>query len=297
MGMANRLFDGLNLQGWGMNKLFAAAGLLAALWVGAVQAQEPAQEQVQFDWQVGPGEGAIGKRATIAIPDDYVFLDADETRRYVEWSENIPSDEEYLFGPTHDEWEAYFAFSEDGYIKDDEKLDADELLATLRENQAASNIERRRRGWPELEIEGWHVPPRYNPTSRTLEWAMRLKDESGGATVNYNTRLLGRKGTMTVQLVTSPENFDASLAEFKSSLDGFAYSAGERYADYKPGDRVAEYGLAALITGGAVAVAGKKGFFGAIAAFFAATWKLLLAGLVGAGAWLRSLMKSRKDGK
>ena len=278
-----------------MKKLFAAAGLLAMLWAaGTVRAQEADQPQVEFDWQRGPGTGAIGSRAAIGIPEDYVFLDADETRRYVEWTENVPGDEEYLFGPTHDKWEAYFSFYDEGYVEDTEALDADELLASLRESQEASNEERRRRGWPELHIDGWQVPPRYNPDTRALEWATRLSDPaSGNVTINYNTRVLGRKGTMSVQVVAQPENFDAGMAEFKASMEGFAYNPGERYADYVPGDRVAEYGLAALITGGAVAVAGKKGFFGAIAAFFAAAWKLLLAGLVGVGIWLKSLLKKK----
>lgn len=278
-----------------MKKLFAAAGLLAVLWAaGPVRAQEASQPQVEFDWQRGPGTGEIGSRAAIQIPEDYVFLDAGETRRYVEWTENIPSGEEYLFGPVSDKWEAYFSFFDEGYVEDTEVLDADELLASLRESQQASNEERRRRGWPELHIQGWQVPPRYNPETKSLEWATRLSDRaSGNVTINYNTRVLGRKGTMSVQVVAQPENFDAGLVEFKQSMEGFAYNPGERYADYVPGDRVAEYGLAALITGGAVAVAGKKGFFGAIAAFFAATWKLLLAGLVGLGVWLKSLLKKK----
>lgn len=280
-----------------MKKLFAAAGLLAALWAGgAVQAQDAEQAPVEFDWQRGPGTGAIGTRAAIELPGDYVFLDAAETRRYVEWTENVPAGEEYLFGPTSDKWEAYFSFSEEGYVEDSEALDPDELLASLRESQIASNEDRRRRGWSELRIEGWHVPPRYNATTKTLEWATRLSSsDSDDVTVNYNTRVLGRKGTMSVQVIARPENFEAGLAEFQSSMAGFSYNPGERYADYVPGDRVAEYGLAALITGGAVAVAGKKGFFGVIAAFFAATWKLLLAGLVGLGVWLKSLLKPKKD--
>lgn len=278
-----------------MKKFLAAAGLLAVLWTGGtVQAQEGGAPAVEFDWQRGPSTGAIGNRAAIQIPEGYVFLDADETRRYVEWTENIPSGEEYLFGPTTDEWEAYFSFYDEGYVKDTEALDADALLATLREGQEASNEERRSRGWPELHIDGWQVPPRYNAETRALEWATRLTEPaSGNVTINYNTRVLGRKGTMSVQVVARPDNFETGLAEFKSSMDGFAYNAGERYADYVPGDRVAEYGLAALITGGAVAVAGKKGFFGAIAAFLAASWKLLLAGLVGLGVWLKSLFKKK----
>lgn len=275
-----------------MRKLVAAASLLALLWVAPARADDAPQ----FDWQRGPGAGEIAGKATIDLAEDFVFLDAAETARYVEWSENIPAGDEYLFGPANDNWEAYFAFSPDGYVRDDEQLDPDELLATLRRNQAASNEERRQRGWPELAIEGWQVPPRYNEATRTLEWATRLvASNDGHVTVNYNTRVLGRKGTMSVQLVARPENFDAGLAEFNAHMDGFAYNAGQRYADYRSGDRVAEYGLAALVTGGAVAAAGKKGLFKVIGVFLASTWKLLLAGLAGIGLWLGKSFRSKKD--
>lgn len=275
-----------------MRKLVAAASLLALLWVVPARAQD----MPRFDWQAGPGTGEIGGRATIDIPEDFVFLDAAETARYVEWTENIPVGDEYLFGPANDNWEAYFSFSADGYVKDDERLDADELLATLRSNQDASNRERRQRGWPELRIEGWQVPPRYNADTRSLEWATRLVDsDTGTATINYNTRVLGRKGTMSVQVVARPETFDQGLAEFKSHMGGFAYNRGERYADYQAGDPVAKYGLAALVTGGAVVAAGKNGLFKVIGAFLVSTWKLLLAGLVGIGLWLRRAFGSKQD--
>jgi len=56
---------------------------------------------------------------------------------------------------------------------------------------------------------------------------------------------------------------------------------------------VAEFGLAALIAGGAAAVATKKGFWAVIAGFFAAAWKFIAVAVVGLLAWLRSLFKGK----
>lgn len=278
-----------------MKNFFAASLLLAAVcFSDGAMAQD---EAPAFDWKYGPMTGAIGDNATLEIPADYVFLDAVETRRYVVMSENIPSDDEHLFAPTSGAWEAYFSFSPEGYVEDNETLDPDELMASMKSSQKASNIERRRRGWVELEMVGWHIEPRYDLQTRVLEWATVLKDGSTRRTINYNTRVLGRKGIMTVQLVSSPEKFDASLVEFKDSLDGFRYKQGERYADYQAGDHVAEYGLAALVAGGAVAFASKKGFFGMIAAFFAAAWKIIIPVFVGLGVWVRRLFGKKNDGE
>ena len=274
-------------------KLFAAAAVLlvGVLGCGSVAAQD---DIANLKWQKGPGTGVIDGRASIDIPQDYAFLDADETTKYIEMNQNLGSGDEYLFAPVDGEWEAYFSFDEDGYVKDDEKLDADALLKSIRERQEEANVERKRRGWPAFTIAGWHIAPRYNPTTKVLEWATVLKAEGeAGESINYNTRILGRKGTMSVQVVAAPEHFAAGLAAFQQRVDGFRYNEGERYADFRPGDHVAEYGLAALVAGGAAAVAAKKGLFGVLAGFLAAAWKFLVAGVLGAGAWLKSLFRKK----
>lgn len=276
-----------------MKNLFAASLLLAAMCFSAGASAQ--NEAPAFKWQRGPATGAIADNATIAIPEDYVFLDAAETTRYVVMSENIPSEGEQLFAPTSGDWDAYFEFSPEGYIKDNETLDPDELMASMKSSQEESNAERRSRGWSELEMVGWHIEPRYDPQTKVLEWATILKDDTADQTINYNTRVLGRKGIMTVQLVASPEKFDSSLVEFKDALKGFHYKQGERYADYKAGDHVAEYGLAALVAGGALAIGTKKGFFAMIAAFFAAAWKIVIPVFVGLGVWVKRLLGKKHD--
>jgi len=270
---------------------WAALLLLAAV---CFTAGASAQEAQELQWQRGPGTGAIGDNATIEIPQDYVFLDVAETARYVEMSKNISTADEQLFAPTSGDWDAYFSFSAEGYVKDNETLDADALLESMKNSQEEANVDRVRRGWDELHLVGWHIAPRYDPQTKVLEWATILKNGSGGSSINYNTKVLGRKGIMSVQLVSSPENFDAALVAFKDKLNGFNYKPGDRYADYRAGDHVAEYGLAALVAGGAAAVATKKGFFGMIAAFFVAAWKLIIPALVGLGLWLRSLFGKKK---
>ena len=51
------------------------------------------------------------------------------------------------------------------------------------------------------------------------------------------------------------------IVAFKAALGGHEFVAGERYAEFRVGDRVAEYGLAALVLGGAAVVGTKTGFF------------------------------------
>lgn len=261
--------------------------VLAALLLGALaepplaesqqpmNAEEVAREIGALDWQRGPTTARVGSVATLEVPEGQVFLDERGTRRFLELNGNPPRDDHYTLATRDLSWFAVFFFEDSGYVKDDEKLDADALLAALRKGDKQSNEERKRLGMPALETVGWHVPPHYDSTTNRLEWGMRLRTE-GRLVVNYTIRLLGRRGVMHAILVSDPQELDQDIAAFKGTLASYEFTPGERYAEFRAGDRVAEYGLAALVLGGAAAVAAKTGFFKAIA-------KLLIPGFVALG--------------
>ena len=143
-----------------------------------------------------------------------------------------------------------------------------------------------------MEILGWSFQPQYDQQINALEWAILAQmQQSGSQVINYNTRLLGRRGVMEVVVATDPELLTTSIANFKSLVPGYQFSTGEKYAEFKEGDHIAEYGLAALITGGAAAVAAKKGWLAAIGVFLLKMWKLLVVGVVAVGAGFRKFFK------
>ena len=183
------------------------------------------------------------------------------TRRFLELMGNPPRDGHYLIAPADLDWFAVFSFDPVGYVKDDEKIDADALLKSLKESDAPGNEERKRLGMAPIYTDGWHVPPHYDAGTKRLEWGMRLRDEKGGMHVNYTSRLLGRSGVMSAVLVSSPQTLTEDMKAFNAALAGYDFVAGEKYAEFKSGDRIAEYGLAALVVGGAAAAAAKAGWF------------------------------------
>lgn len=281
-----------------MTAVFALLLVVISAPALAAPAGQQAAEENPFEklqWQNGPTVGKIGNRATIKVPEGYTFLDAPNTRRFMELLENFPSDNEYLFAKKGENWFAVFSFDEVGYVKDNEKLDADSLLETVQKGTEAANEERRKRGWGTMSVLGWQFKPQYDNQLKSLEWAfLAQNDANQEKVINYNTRILGRKGVMEVVLVAGPEELDTAVATLKRSLGGYEFAAGEKYAEFVEGDKVAAYGLAALIAGGAAAVATKKGFWGALAAFFAAAWKMVAAAAVGFFAWLGSLFGKKK---
>jgi uncharacterized membrane-anchored protein len=271
------------------------AALLALL---ALPFSAPAQEQdtapkVRIDWQDGPAIGKLGDLAEIKVPEGFRFAGADGTRKFLELTQNPPSGSELgVLIPARKEneqagdfWFVIFEFHEIGYVKDDDrdKLNADALLKELQTNTEEGNKERAKRGWPAYNIDGWYKPPFYDVSTKNLTWATRghaLENGKEDKSVNYSVRILGRHGTMDVDLVLGPDAVSTVLPRFANVLGGFSFKSGHSYAEFRPGDKVAEYGLAALVAGGATAVAFKTGLL-------AKFWKLIVAMFVALSAMIK----------
>ena len=249
----------------------------------------------ELDWQNGPKTQSILSKSTIKLSENLVFLNLNETDKYLSLTDNQPFGVEELLAPKDLQWQAYFSFDDVGYIKDDDEIDADELLKTAQETDISSNQYRKEMGWSALTTVGWEYPPRYNASEKRLEWAYILKvEDTGEFQINYHTRILGRNGVMGVQLATFPEDLNDSVSELSSALDSFKYNSGERYSEYQKGDRVAEFGLAALIAGGAAAVASKKGLWAVIGGLLIAAKKFAFAIVIALFAGIVSIFRRKK---
>jgi uncharacterized membrane-anchored protein len=249
-----------------------------------------------LQWTVGPGKAQVGSLAEIQVPEGTRFTGQDGTRKLLELMHN-PTDGSELGLLTDNalNWFIIFEFEDIGYVKDadKEKLDGNEILDSLRKGNEIGNEERKKRGWPPIAIVGWHTPPFYNKTTNNLEWCIKGSSQ-GHDIVNYNTRILGRGGVMSANLLVAPPELDATLPKIKTILEGFAYVPGQKYSEWKSGDKIAKYGLSALVVGGAVGVAAKMGLLGKLAASLGKLWKVIILGLAGALAALKGLIFGKK---
>ena len=246
-----------------------------------------------IEFQMGPCTGKLGAEAELVVPEGLLFTDGDGARRVLEMSQNLTSGTELgMVSATDFSWQVFFQYDASGYVKDDEKdnLDADAALENYKEGIAAGNEERERRGWGKLELVGWHKPPFYDPKTNNLTWSLLIRS-GDHQNVNWSTRLLGRGGIMNVDLVLSPEKVDAVLPEFEKLIEGFHYVPGKTYGEFRSGDKIAEYGLAALVAGGAGAVAFKTGLL-------AKFWKFIVGGIVAIAALFKRMFGfGKKDGE
>lgn len=204
--------------------------------------------------------------------------------------EPVNGDEAGFLSPTNRDWAVYFQYDDCGFVKDDEKdkLDSAKLLKEIRKGNDAGNEYRKEHGNPPLEIVGWEQEPKYDPVTHNLTWAIRATCQ-GEQIVNYNTRLLGRKGVMEVVLVCDPAELQKNLPEFHAVLAGYKYSSGETYTEYKPGDKIAKYGLGALVLGGAAVGAAKLGLFAWLGVLLKKGFKLVVVAVVAIAAFFKKI--------
>lgn len=251
--------------------------------------------------QTGPADIPLRDQATLKLPEGYGFIPSAEARRLLESMGNTTDDQDWgLIVPRagDESWFMVVSYQDAGYIKDDDAKDwdADELLSSIRAGTEASNEERRARGIPEMEVVGWIEKPQYNAATRQLVWSIESRDKDQPADavngINYNTLALGREGYMSMNLVTDVATVESLKPTAKNLLAALSFDEGKRYSDFNANtDKVAEYGLAALVAG----VAAKKlGLLAVITAFLIKFWKLLIIAVLGGGGFLRNIFK-RKD--
>jgi uncharacterized membrane-anchored protein len=194
-----------------------------------------------------------------------------------------------------DSWLVVIDHTKDGYVRDGEakEWEPDVMLDGLKEGTEEANKDRVERGYAELEILGWVQPPTYDATTHRLIWSLKMRDKGGDPSqpndINYNTYALGRDGYFSLNLLTNSADIEHDRPAVQDLLSNLTYAPGKRYEDFNDStDKVAEYGIAALI--GAVAIK-KLGLLAVIGVFLLKAWKLAAIAVIGIGAAIRRFFR------
>jgi len=264
--------------------------LFAALIARADESANLSKDQIlslvsELKWQTGTITLKDGL-AKINLTDDFRFLGNNDARRVLHEVWNNPDQPDILGmifpkdkGPIdQDNWAVLVSYEDSGYVKDDDagKINYSDLLKKMQDAAKAADPERVKEGYPTLDIVGWAEPPRYNAETHKLYWAKELK--IGGESedeLNYDIRILGRRGVLVLSALGGMDQLPEIDAAVPKILDMVDFQPGNTYAEFDPKiDKVAEYGLATLIAGGALAGAAKLGLF---AVFFKWIFAAVLA--------------------
>jgi uncharacterized membrane-anchored protein len=293
-----------------MNRLALAAACSFLSFAAFAQESAPAEDSAAFLASLKPVTGAVvlpGSRAALNLPEGFHYLVPDDAQRLIEqgWG-NPPGSGEGTLGmvlpakvnPLGEAgWGVIITYVDDGHVADDDaaSIDYGDLLKDMQASTDAANEERGKAGYESIKLSGWAEPPHYDAASKKIYWAKDLKfGENAEHTLNYCIRVLGREGVLELNAVAGMSQLE-SVKESMKQVVGFAdFTQGNRYADFNAGtDKVAAYGLAALVAGG---LAAKTGLFAKLLALLVAMKKFVIIALAAIGGLFAKLFKRKPAG-
>lgn len=244
-----------------------------------------------------------GGLAQLNLPEDMGYLDPQQTKRVVEDLWGNPPGDTYLGMIVKDAKDvlsqsgvsAIITYDNSGYIsdKDASSINYTEMLQTMQAAEAEGNKQRQAQGFPAIHLVGWAETPRYDAANNKLYWAKEIAfSDEPSHTLNYCIRALGRQGVLELNFVSSMEQLGQVKELAPKVLSAVTFTPGNKYADFNPStDRVAGYGIAALVAGG---VAAKAGLFKVLIAALIAGKKLVIIGIIAVVAMLGKIFSWRK---
>jgi uncharacterized membrane-anchored protein len=208
--------------------------------------------------------------ATINVPANFKFLESAEAAYVVQDLWGNPKGRAPLgvlfpdnSGATDAGGYAFIVkFEELGFVKDNE--------------------ERKKQGLYTMDLLGWAAKPHYDKEKKVLYWAKEFSVPGAEQhTLNYDVRILGRKGVLTLQAVSSMQELDSVNNHLNEVLNMVTFNEGNRYADFdSKTDDVAAWTIGGLVAGKVLA---KVGFFAVILKFL--KFIIIGIGLAGTAIW------------
>ena len=302
-----------------MLKYLCLAGLLlATVAVNATPVEDSAKVFEDFEDYIDSVKtaqhyetGVIhlpGGKAEIKVPAGFKFLNKAQSISVLTkvWG-NPPETAENALGmifpenddPFSENSYAFIVKYEDiGYVKDDdaEKIDYDEMLKNMQQEEKENNEARVKAGYSTIHMVGWAQKPFYDKEKKVLHWAKELKfgDQEGANTLNYEIRILGRRGILSLNAVCTMKELSLVKANIDKVLPMASFTDGNTYFDFDPKiDNVAAWTIGGLVAGKVLA---KVGFFAIILKYLGVLWKFILLGLAALAGVFKKLFNRKKAG-
>lgn len=238
--------------------------------------------------------------ALLNIPQGFKFLNATQSQYVLSELWGNPPDSQVL-GIIFPETTSPFSinsyafivsYQAVGYVKDADadKVHYDDLLSNMKAQDIADNEERKKMGFATLHTVGWAQEPFYDKNKKVLHWALELKgQEAEENTLNYDVRILGRKGILTMNAVADISELELVKKDIDKVLEMPRFTEGNQYGDFDSNvDEVAAWTIGGLVAGKVLAKVG-------VLAFVAKYLKLIIMGIVAIGALVFGFFRRKKS--
>jgi uncharacterized membrane-anchored protein len=276
--------------------------LLGLTLLGAAPASTPDPAAVAIramHWSNGP-QRLSASQSNIVPPSQVFMIRGDEAQKYDKLvNGEADEDTEGIAQDAKTGDVVYFEYKDAGYVTVDDwtKVDPSGMLQSIKDGTDAGNEDRKSNGLAALHVLDWVQKPTYDSSSKTVRWAISAKaDDSPVPIVNSIALILGRHGYEKLTWVTQQSSYVSRGGMLDHMVVAQHFNQGARYQDYVSGDKLAGYGIAALVGTVAGATLVKTGAFVAILLALKKLWFLVIAGLVGAWRWVSQRMKGTQLG-
>ncbi|MDC7683924.1 DUF2167 domain-containing protein [Asticcacaulis sp. BYS171W] len=239
--------------------------------------------------------------ATLHLGKAYYFLNAAEARKVIVdiWG-NPPDQADGVLGmivpegrsPIND-WGAIVTYEETGYVSDHDanSTDYDKYIKDLQAGEAEENKARKEAGYGTTHLVGWAQAPSYDKASHSMVWARNIQFEGSEVnSLNYDIRLLGRQGVLSINMIATLPELPVIREQARQLAGTGQFDDGFLYAQYKPGDAKAAFGVGGMVAAGLGLAAAKK--FGLLALLLVVLkkgWFLLILAAGAVKAWFGKL--------
>ena len=268
----------------------ALAGFVSVLWAQPAQPSKASLDAAQVAQILGPATVPLRNQATLALPANAIFIPLPAATAVLH-SMGAAADDR-LLGVVLPQGDSSgvvaVQFVDQGYVKDTDakRWKADGLLKLLKATPPPSA--------PPSEVTDWSIPPAYDATTASLQWAVSTRipnapaDTSG---VNYNAFALGRAGYVRLNMVAGAAQWSQQKAVVQALLPAVQFNETQRYADFRSADKAAPFGLAVLVGG----PGSEKAVSASAAQWLLPLLAILLVGLLAAG--VRWFMQRKAEQK
>ena len=272
----------------------------------SIFAQDPKEEKLDYEaiektmkYQTGNIPLEAGN-AILKVPKGFKYIDGKQAQYVLRDLWGNPDDPTVQgaiipenTGVTYSDcWLFTISYDAMGFVKDDDAkdVDYDELISEMKTDIDAQSIERAKAGYGTMKLIGWASKPYYDEKLKVLHWAKEIKFNNDTInTLNYDLRVLGRKGVYVLSAVGSMKQLPDIKKNISSVLNSIEYNEGEKYANFDSStDTVAAWTIGGLVAGKVLA---KVGFFAIIAKF----GKFIVIGLIAAFAAVKKFIFGNKN--
>lgn len=206
--------------------------------------------------QGAPARVPLYDEGTLRLEGGLQFIGRDVASRYLRtFNREDPADlvGMLMYGGRAEPWNGTIRLVRDGFVDASAiaQWTPDDLLASIKDDIALENEQRAKRSLPPRIVEGWRIPPRYDPETRSILWSVRSY-VAGVSSVNESDAVahlavFGRNGYFQIDVTAAGATIRENARDFALIAINLRFLEGKRYDDFVMGtDTIARHGLATV---------------------------------------------------